>query len=55
LQAPVRQLATLYHSQFELIMLDIFASMVLFIGGALLGIVGALLAVGKYLKEIQPH
>ena len=55
LQAPVRQLATLYHSQFELIMLDIFASMVLFIGGALLGIVGALLAVGKHLKEIQPH
>jgi cell division transport system permease protein len=55
LQAPVRQLATLYHSQFELIMLDILAVMVLLIGGALLGVVGALLAVGRHLKDIQPR
>lgn len=55
LQDPVRQLAALYHSQFELIMLNIFAGMVLLLGGAVLGVLGAGLAVGRHLKEIQPR
>lgn len=55
LQEPVRQLATLYHSQFELIMLNMFAGMMLLAGGALLGVMGAGLAVGRHLKEIQPR
>jgi len=36
-------------------MLDILAVMVLLIGGALLGVVGAMLAVGRHLKDIQPR
>jgi cell division transport system permease protein len=55
LQAPVRQLAALYHSQVELIMLNIIAGLVLLAGGALLGVIGAGLAVGRHLKEIQPR
>lgn len=55
LQAPVRQLAALYHSQFELITLNIVAGLVLLIGGAFLGVIGAGLAVGRHLKEIQPR
>ncbi|MEZ5672813.1 MAG: permease-like cell division protein FtsX [Thiotrichaceae bacterium] len=55
LQDPVRQLAALYHSQFELIMLNMFAGMVLLLGGAVLGVLGAGLAVGRHLKEIQPR
>lgn len=55
LQAPVRQLAALYHSQFELITLNFVAGMVLLIGGAFLGVMGAGFAVSRHLKEIQPR
>jgi hypothetical protein len=36
-------------------MLNIIAGLVLLAGGALLGVIGAGLAVGRHLKEIQPR
>ncbi len=55
LQEPVKKLTTLYYSQFELVTLDLFSSVVLWLTGALLGLSGAGLAVGYHLKDIQPH
>jgi cell division transport system permease protein len=55
LQAPVKKLTALYYSQFELVTLDLFSSIVLLLTGALLGLAGAGLAVGYHLKDVQPR
>ena len=55
LQEPVKQLTALYYSQFELITLDALSSFILLLTGALLGLVGAWLAVGRHLRDIQPR
>lgn len=54
LQTPVKNLAILYESQFQLVTLGIFSSFVLLFCGAMLGLAGAWLAVGRHLKDIQP-
>jgi len=55
LQGPVRQLVGLYRSQFEILTLDVSSTLILLLIGALLGLAGAWLAVGRHLKAIQPH
>ncbi|RKZ40905.1 MAG: cell division protein FtsX [Gammaproteobacteria bacterium] len=55
LKKPVKQLAILYESQFELVTLDALSSFILLFCGALLGLAGAWLAVGQHLKNIQPR
>lgn len=55
LHAPVKQLKILYYSQFELLNLNLLASLILFVSGALLGLIGAGLAVERHLQEIQPR
>jgi cell division transport system permease protein len=55
LEAPVRALADLYHSQFELGALGIAESIGLWFGAALLGLAGAWLAVARHLGSIEPQ
>jgi len=55
LTEPVKQLATLYHSHFELMTLDISSGLILLVGSILLGLSGAWIAVGRHLKAIQPR
>jgi cell division transport system permease protein len=55
LREPVKQLTMLYYSQFELVTLDVFSSLVLLLTGGILGLAGAWLAVGRHLIEIQPR
>ncbi len=55
LQSPVQQLTALYYSDFEMITLSFSSSLTLMISGSSLGFLGAWLAVGKHLKQIQPH
>jgi cell division transport system permease protein len=55
LQTPVKQLTTLYYSDFEMVTLNFSSSLTLIISGSSLGFLGAWLAVGQHLKQIQPH
>ena len=55
LQGPAAELAELYGSDFRLSSLDARASLVLVLGGGLLGLAGSWLAVGRHLKEIEPR
>ncbi len=55
LQTPVKQLAILYESQLKLMTLDFLTSFVLLSCGAMLGLAGAWLAVGRHLKDIEPR
>jgi cell division transport system permease protein len=52
---PVAQLASLYHSDFVLPSLGIGRIGALLLAGALLGWLGAWLAVGRHLSAIEPH
>jgi cell division transport system permease protein len=54
LDAPVRQLAGLYNSSFSLQMLSFREALGLLLSGALLGLLGAWLAVGRHLADIEP-
>jgi cell division transport system permease protein len=54
LSGPVSKLAGLYRSAFELAYLDAWSILLLLGGGAGLGLIGAWLAVGRHLHEIQP-
>jgi len=54
LNAPVRRLSVLYNSNFELGSLGLPASAILLVSGVLLGLMGAWVAVGKHLREIEP-
>ncbi|HHH35310.1 MAG TPA: cell division protein FtsX [Gammaproteobacteria bacterium] len=54
LDGPVEQLALLYDSRLSLEGMGAGVSLVLFAGGAVLGLTGAWLAVGRHLREIEP-
>ncbi len=54
LREPVRQLALLYYSDFSLLGLEGSASTVLVGSGALLGLGGSWVAVGRHLGSIEP-
>jgi len=54
ISGPAEQLALLYNSDFSLSNLDASTAMALLIGGPLLGLVGASIAVGRHLKHIEP-
>ncbi|MDJ0872354.1 MAG: permease-like cell division protein FtsX [Gammaproteobacteria bacterium] len=54
LREPTRQLALLYYSDFALLGLEGTASMVLVGSGALLGLGGSWVAVGRHLSSIEP-
>ena len=51
---PVRQLAGLYQSGFSLQTLSLTEGLALLLAGASLGLLGALLAVGRHLATIEP-
>ena len=51
---PVGHLAAAYGSEFQLKAPDLADSALLLVGGALLGLVGAWLAVARQLREIEP-
>jgi cell division transport system permease protein len=55
LQRPVEHLASLYHTQFSLSGLGGLPSVSLLAGGALLGTVGAWVAVGRHLNRVEPQ
>ncbi len=55
LDGPVRRLAGLYESSFELSVIDPASLLGVVFGGPLLGLVGAWLAVGRHLMQIQPE
>ena len=54
LAGPVRDLAGLYGSGFELAGLGLRAGAILLLGGAFLGWTGSRLAVGRHLRAIEP-
>jgi cell division transport system permease protein len=54
MQTPVDRLATLYYTDFDVVGLDVRASLLL-IGGALgLGVLGSWIAVGQHLRRVGP-
>jgi cell division transport system permease protein len=55
LSSPVAELAGLYQSQFELHGLGIGDSLMLWLSGGLLGLLGAWLAVSRHLGAIEPR
>lgn len=55
LKQPVHNLALLYSSSFALHGLDFHTATFLLGGGALLGLLGSWLAVGRHLKDIEPN
>ena len=54
LDAPVARLAGLYQSSFELAGIDLLNLLLLLTGGALLGLLGSWVAVGRHLHQIEP-
>lgn len=54
LQAPIHALARLYNSDFFLHGIDFTTALSLLAGGALLGLLGSWLAVGRHLRSIEP-
>ncbi len=54
LAAPVEVLAQSYRDDFSLTGLSVAGSLAVLSGGSLLGIIGALLSVGRHLSEIEP-
>ena len=54
LREPVNRLATLYTSQYQLTSPSLGEGLVLVIAGMSLGVLGAMLAVGRHLRGIQP-
>jgi cell division transport system permease protein len=54
LSGPIANLASLYESNFTLASLDFTTIASLLIGSSLLGLAGALLAVGRHLSAIKP-
>ncbi len=55
LSGPIRSLAGLYGSQFEVENLGFLATLALIGTGGLLGWLGSRLAVGRHLRAIEPH
>jgi cell division transport system permease protein len=55
LSHPIHSLASLYGSRFEAENLDFLATLVLIGSGGLLGWLGSRLAVGRHLRNLDPH
>jgi cell division transport system permease protein len=55
LDGPVQRLAGLYESDFALTVIDPASLLGVLLGGPLLGLAGAWLAVGRHLAQIQPE
>jgi cell division transport system permease protein len=55
LNSAVREVATLYQSDFELAGMPAVDGLTLVAGAMLLGLVGAWLAVGRHIADIQPE
>lgn len=55
LAGPVQRLAGLYQSDFSLALIDPLSLIGVVVGGPLLGLAGAWLAVGRHLADIQPE
>ncbi len=55
LDGPVQRLAGLYQSEFSLTVIDSASLLGVLLGGPLLGLSGAWLAVGRHLAQIQPE
>ncbi|MFN3582207.1 MAG: permease-like cell division protein FtsX [Pseudomonas sp.] len=55
LNVRVREVASLYQSDFELSGMPMLDGVTLLAGAMLLGLVGAWLAVGRHIREIQPQ
>lgn len=55
LKGPVARLAGLYHSEFALSGLGFGPTLLLWLAGGLLGLIGAWLAVTRHLGEIEPR
>ncbi|MGB5568066.1 MAG: permease-like cell division protein FtsX, partial [Sedimenticolaceae bacterium] len=55
LDGPVKRLAGLYESDFTLAVIDPASLLGVILGGPLLGLAGAWLAVGRHLAQIQPE
>ncbi|WP_373184452.1 permease-like cell division protein FtsX [Halopseudomonas sp.] len=55
LNSAVREVATLYQSDFELAGMPVVDGLTLVAGAMLLGLVGAWLAVGRHIADIQPE
>lgn len=55
LAGPIEKLTGLYQSEFRLDVLDLPTTLVLLLGTALLGLMGALVAVGRHLSAIEPE
>mgnify|MGYP001811907673 CR=1 FL=1 len=54
LAKPVQELASLYHSSYELIGLSSGNTVILIAFSCILGLGGSWLAVGRHLSEIEP-
>jgi len=54
LHGPVQQLSMLYSSSFSLGSLELVGVLVVLVAGGLLGLLGAWLAVGRHLRDIEP-
>ncbi len=54
LHGPVQQLSLLYNSNFSLGSLESVGVLVVLVAGGLLGLLGAWLAVGRHLRDIEP-
>lgn len=54
LDGPVRQLATLYGSDFSLGVVGLNTTLLLLLAGPLLGLVGAWLVAGRHIRAIEP-
>lgn len=54
LAEPVQQLSTLYSSRFALGGLDVSGTLLLLLTATLLGLLGSWLAVGRYLRAVEP-
>jgi len=54
LNGPVRQLATLYGSDFSLGVVGLETTLILLLAGPLLGLIGAWLVAGRYIRAIEP-
>ncbi len=55
LAGPVQRLAGLYESDFSLALIDPLSLAGVLLGGPLLGLAGAWLAVGRHLADVQPE
>lgn len=54
LKAPINRLADLYYSQFTLALPSLENALLLLFTGALLGLAGSWIAVGRHLQDIEP-